>query len=221
MFCDCSDLVGFRVARHGEPPDVLAPARRLASGKDPMDITRILEADHRDVEQLLAKLSRAKGEARTPLVESITTSLRGHMELEEQVVYPAVDRVVGHEDFVEGNTEHDLVRQAIENLRSLTPDEPGFGATLAILRAGVMHHVEDEEDEVFPALRRDEGALQSMAKPFLEARLRLGLPMPASALAAASSKDELTREARAAGIDRATSMTKEELARALVKVMAS
>lgn len=186
-----------------------------------MDVTRILEADHREVEQLLAKLARAKGEARSPIVEAITTALRAHMELEEDVVYPLVKRVVGEEDFVEGNTEHELVRKAIEDLTSLAPDKPGFGATLAILRAGVMHHVEDEEDEVFPVLRRDDGSMQSIAKAFLEKRMQLGMPMPPSALAAASSKGELAREAQAAGIDRATSMTKDELARALVKAMAS
>ncbi len=186
-----------------------------------MDVTRILEADHREVEQLLAKLSRAKGDARAPIIESITTALRGHMELEEEVVYPLVQRVLGEEDFTEGNTEHELVRKALADLTELAPDRPGFGATMAILRAGVMHHVEDEEDEVFPQLRRDDGAMQSIAKAFLEKRMQLGMPMPPSALAAASSKDELAREARAAGIDRATSMTKDELARALVKVMAS
>ena len=186
-----------------------------------MDVTKILEADHREVEQLFAKVSRAKGEARTPIVEAITTALRGHMELEEQVVYPVVRRVMGDEDFVEGNTEHDLVRKALEDLAALAPDRPGFGATVAILRAGVMHHVEEEEDEVFPALRRDDGALGDIAKAFLEKRMELGMEMPPTALAAASSKGELAEEARLAGIDRATSMTKDELARALVKKMAS
>ena len=78
-------------------------------------------------------------------------------------------------------TEREHMRlgiKAIEDLTSLAPDKPGFGATVAILRAGVMHHVEDEEDEMFPMLRRDEGSMQSIAKPFLEKRMPLGMPMP-------------------------------------------
>ncbi len=51
-----------------------------------------------------------------------------------------------------------------------------------------------------------------MATPFMAARLELGLPMDADALAAASTKDELLQEARSAGLEVTTSMTKAELA---------
>jgi hypothetical protein len=44
--------------------------------------------------------------------------------------------------------------------------------------------------------------------------------MPAGALAKASTKDELAEEAANAGIDGASSMTKDELAEALSSVMA-
>lgn len=186
-----------------------------------MDITRILEADHRETEHVLGKITRAKGGARRPLVASLNESLRKHMELEEKVVYPTVDRVVDHDEFVEGNTEHDLMRRALDDMMRLAPDQPGFGAALAIVRAAVAHHVGDEEDDVFPVLRRHEPSLQELAKPFLDLRQSIGMPMPPAAFAAASSKGELAREAHAAGIERSSSMTKDELARSLVTVMSS
>ena len=68
-----------------------------------MDITRILEADHRETEQVLDKIGRAKGEARRPLVEALQESLRKHLAVEEKVVYPAVAQVAGHEAFVESH----------------------------------------------------------------------------------------------------------------------
>lgn len=186
-----------------------------------MDVTRILEADHRDVERLFAKIEKAEGKARSPFIDELATSLKAHMELEESVVYPAMKPVTGAESVEEGETEHELARKALADVIKLAPDEPGFGAALEALKGGIEHHVDEEEHEVFPELRKD-GAkvLEDMATPFMKQRMELGLPMTADALAAASTKDELVEEAKTAGIDGAASMTKEELAGALADVMA-
>ena len=54
----------------------------------------------------------------------------------------------------------------------------------------------------------------------MQKRVELGLPMEADALVAASTKDELVAEAKNAGVEGASSMTKEELAEALAAGMA-
>ncbi len=33
-------------------------------------------------------------------------------------------------------------------------DEPGFGAAIAMLTAGIRHHVKEEETEMFPELKK-------------------------------------------------------------------
>jgi hemerythrin superfamily protein len=186
-----------------------------------MDVTKVLESDHRQVEELFAKIESAEGKKRQPFIDELVTSLRAHMELEEQVVYRMMEPVTGHEEVQEGTTEHKLARKGLDDVVKLAPDEPGFGAALESVKAGITHHVEEEEGEVFPKLRKD-GAkvLESMATPFMKKRLELGLPMGADALAAASSKDELLAEAKSAGVDGASSMTKAQLADALAEVMA-
>ena len=186
-----------------------------------MDVTKVLEADHRQVEELFAKIEGADGAARQPFIDELVTSLKAHMELEEQVLYPAMEPVTGHEEVQEGITEHELGRKGLKDLVRLAPDVPGFGAALDSVKAGITHHVKEEETEVFPKLRKD-GAkvLEKMATPFMKKRLELGLPMGADALAAASSKEELLAEAKSAGVDGAASMTKAELADALAEVMA-
>ncbi|MCU1456294.1 MAG: hypothetical protein JWL73_386 [Actinomycetia bacterium] len=187
-----------------------------------MDVTKILEADHRKVEDLFDKIEKADGDARTPLINELKTSLLGHMELEETVVYPAMEPVTGKEDVVEGNVEHDLGRKGLEQMIGLAPDEPGFGAALDACKAGIKHHVDEEEDDIFPKLRKDgREVLDQMATPFMTKRLELGLPMTADALSAASNKDELLEEARSAGIESASAMTKDDLAKALAAKMAS
>jgi iron-sulfur cluster repair protein YtfE (RIC family) len=192
----------------------------LTTEEDVVDVTKLLEADHRHVEDLFKQIDKAQGADRRPLIDDLTTSLRAHMALEEQVVYPAMRPVTGDEAVEEANVEHELGRKLLDDVIRLGPDEPGFGAALEALEAGISHHVEEEETEVFPELRSDgERVLAEIATPFMAKRLELGLPMEAEALAAASTKDELLDEARSAGIDGAASMTKAELAGALAAKM--
>ena len=185
-----------------------------------MDPTKLLEADHRTVEALFDQISSAKGDARTPLIDELATSVRGHMELEEKVLYPAMESVTGAETVQEANTEHELARKTLAEMVNLAPDKPGFEAALESVKAGIEHHVEEEENEVFPKLRKQGVVLNDIATPFMQTRSELGLPMDAAALAAASTKDELLAEAQNAGVEGAASMTKEELAKALVSSMA-
>src|SRR4051794_593172 len=106
-----------------------------------MDPTKLLEADHRQAETLMEKIKRAKGEARTPLIEQLATALRGHMELEETVLYPQMASVTGQETLEEAQIEHRMARNALDQMLELAPDKPGFGAALEVVKAGVEHHV--------------------------------------------------------------------------------
>jgi iron-sulfur cluster repair protein YtfE (RIC family) len=185
-----------------------------------MDPTKLLEADHRQVEELFSQIESAEGEARMPFIQELAESLKRHMQLEEEVVYPAMEPVVGAEAVQEGNKEHELARKTLNDVLDLAPDEPGFGGALEALKAGIEHHVEEEEGEVFPQLRNEASdLLRELATPFMQQRVALGLPFDASSLAASSSKEELLEEARNAGIEGISSMTKEELAEALVSSM--
>jgi hemerythrin superfamily protein len=184
-----------------------------------MDVTRILEADHRQVEALFDSIEAAEGADRQPFIDELATSLRGHMQLEEQTVYPEMEPVTGSESVEEAQKEHELARKGLEDMVALAPDQPGFGAALDAVKAGITHHVEEEENDVFPKLRKDGGVLERIATPFMQKRVELGLPMTGDALAAASTKDELLSEADAAAVEGASSMNKGELADALAQKM--
>ena len=187
-----------------------------------MDVTKILEQDHRDAESLFDKILKAEGSERQSLIDELNTALRAHMELEERVVYPAIEPVTGAEDVQEANQEHQLARQGLDSMLELAPDEPGFDGALESVKAGILHHVEEEEQDVFPKVRKDGAAvLDEIATPFMQLRVQLGMPMEAEALSAASSKDELVSEAKAADVQGADSMTKAELADALVAKMSA
>lgn len=187
-----------------------------------MDPTKLLEADHRTVEALFDQIEKAEGAERMPLIQELETALKAHMQLEEEVVYPSMEPVTGEESVQEGVKEHELARKSLAEMVALAPDEPGFDGAMESVKAGIEHHVEEEESEYFPKFRKDgQSELDAMATPFMAKRMELGLPMDAAALAAASTKDELLEEAKKAGIEGTSSMTKDELAEALVGVMSS
>jgi hemerythrin superfamily protein len=185
-----------------------------------MDVTRMLESDHRTVEELFSKIQDAKGPERTSLVEELSTAVKAHMQLEEEVVYPKMEPVTGGQPVQEAETEHELARKAMAEMVALAPEEPGFDGALEAVKAGIEHHVEEEEGEIFPKLRsKGTNVLEQIATPFMQRRLELGLPMEAESLAAASTKEELLEEAGSAGIEGASAMNKDELAEALAAKM--
>jgi hemerythrin-like domain-containing protein len=114
----------------------------------------MLKKDHREVEELLTKLQESSpGPRRRGNVDKLEKSLKLHMQIEEQLVYPLVAREVGQKEAKEANIEHDLVRDGLQQLRKLV-DKPGFGAVVEMLKAGIKHHVKEEEKEMFPDLKR-------------------------------------------------------------------
>jgi hemerythrin-like domain-containing protein len=118
------------------------------------DPVAILKRDHREVAQMLKTLDGSKpGARRRQTVEKLAAALELHMEIEERDIYPVVQRVVGKEEAEEAGVEHGLAREGLADLRRLV-DEPGFGAAVAMLTAGIRHHVKEEEQEVFPELKR-------------------------------------------------------------------
>ena len=118
------------------------------------DPVAILKRDHREVAQMLKTLETSKpGARRRQTVDKLMQALELHMEIEERDIYPVVERVVGKEEAEEAGVEHGLAREGLADLRRLV-DEPGFGAAVAMLTAGIRHHVKEEEQEVFPELKR-------------------------------------------------------------------
>jgi hemerythrin superfamily protein len=181
-----------------------------------MDPTRILEADHREIEHLFAEIEDASGEDRVPFVERLLTTLRAHMTLEEEVVYPAVVKVTGEEAAVENKNEHAVARANLDEAESFLPGEPGLGAAMAAAQAAVSHHVEEEESDVFPKVREDgREVLDQIFSSFVKRRLELGMTVDAEALAVALSTDELRDHARRAELEGGSDMEHAELAEVL------
>ena len=57
------------------------------------DVIKLLEEDHREVESLFSKAKENSGAAKAQVVSKIAKELTIHSEVEESIVYPAMDWV--------------------------------------------------------------------------------------------------------------------------------
>jgi hypothetical protein len=126
---------------------------RTAPATRRVDLIALLEEDHRRIEQIIDRLETVEEGERGPFVDMLTHELRVHLTVEEDLVYEAVAEVVDAQHAEEGRAEHKLVREALGHVMALSPGKPGFSGAIAMLKAVVQHHVEEEEDDAFPRLR--------------------------------------------------------------------
>lgn len=189
------------------------------------DVIALLEQDHRRVEQLFAQIKEAQGNGRARLVTELVEALTIHMQVEESLVYPFIAKQVdeGGEMVEEAEEEHKGARTAMKDVDRLSPDEPGFDGALEMLEAGISHHVEEEEGEVFPKLRRsaDATALDDLGRKVEAAKMQATSGKASSNGSddvidlRSMSKDELYQRAQEAKVPGRSSMTKDQLIDAL------
>jgi hemerythrin superfamily protein len=123
-----------------------------------MDAIALLRADHREVERLFKQFEKAGPNAhatRRQVVDKIIKELSVHAVIEEQVFYPAVrEAVPDAEDVVlESLEEHHIVKWTLSELEDMDPEDERFVPKATVLMESVRHHVQEEEDELFPKVR--------------------------------------------------------------------
>jgi len=137
----------------------------------------LLIADHREVEALFARFEKSgKGalKQRRQLVERISVALSRHAAIEEDVFYPAArgEAPATNDDVLEALEEHHLVKVTLAELHAMDAGDERYAAKVTVLMENVRHHVEEEEKELFPRLRRELGAarLQELGRQLAEAK---------------------------------------------------
>ena len=118
----------------------------------------LLKEDHEKVQKAFKqfeKMDRADSEGCRELVERVCADLRVHTTLEEEIFYPAVREAIEDEDIMnEAAVEHETAKMLIEQLENMEPDDPNYFATFTVLGEYVMHHVREEEGEMFPQAKK-------------------------------------------------------------------
>lgn len=124
-----------------------------------MDGITLLRQDHKTVEGLFKKFEKAGAgafKAKRQLVDRIIEELAVHAVVEEQVFYPAVREAVPdtEETVLEALEEHHIVKWTLKELDDMDAEHERFEAKVTVLIESVRHHVEEEEGELFPEVRK-------------------------------------------------------------------
>lgn len=121
-----------------------------------MNAIQLLKADHKQVKALFREFDAAGERAyqtKHRIVQQAMQELEVHAAIEEELFYPAVDGSVDKEGkklVDEAVEEHHVVKVLISELKTLAPDDERFAAKFTVLMENVEHHIEEEEDELFP-----------------------------------------------------------------------
>jgi iron-sulfur cluster repair protein YtfE (RIC family) len=129
-----------------------------------MKATALLEKQHRKVEAIFRKLESAKTSP-VPLLEELANDLAGHMTIEQELFYPAIQGV--DPDMVaESFEEHAIAELALKRLLVTSPDSEQFDARVSTLKKLIMSHVEEEESDLFPKVEKklEAGYLNELGK---------------------------------------------------------
>jgi hemerythrin superfamily protein len=128
------------------------------------DVIQLLEADHRQVQQLLGRFDGISPAERESYFCEVVQELVKHEVAEEIVVYPAL-RQHASGGAAEADARIKEQSEAEEMLAKMDASSPAFAADFVKLRGAVLEHAQAEEGGAFVLLRQAED---------VDARAKLG-----------------------------------------------
>jgi hemerythrin superfamily protein len=139
------------------PAGAARPKEGAVTTTDQRDVIEVLVHDHREVEEMFRELESGTAEAdrRRKVADAVIAELVRHSVAEEEYLYPAArkalpdgDRIADHEI-----AEHAEAERVMKTLESLEPTDAEFGPTVTTLITSIRHHIQEEENDLFPRLR--------------------------------------------------------------------
>ncbi len=140
-------------------------SEKVSGKKVPNDIIQIILQDHKPLKELIETLKDDETEfaEKKPVFEEFAPLLLSHAEPEEQSLYKHMkEEVELRAEGFEGQTEHAIASQLIEDINQ-TSDEDEWMAKVKVLAEMVGHHIEEEEETMFPDLKKELGSDERIA----------------------------------------------------------
>jgi hypothetical protein len=151
--------------RHGTGAEARAGSNR-------QDALALLQRDHRDVQALFKRYTAAADEnEKSALAERICLLLKAHTRIEEEIFYPAARRRIDDKELInEALIEHQTAKDLIEEIESAEAGDPMIEARMQVLSEQIAHHVQEEENELFPEMQAAEIDLMGLGARLFERR---------------------------------------------------
>ena len=122
------------------------------------DTVEILTGDHEIIKSLLATIVQPmQPQLRKETLERLKAVLTVHNATEENLVYPALNKIAGKksesEKLYHETAQADVLMFELDTLLK-QGDDSAFVAKAKKLQQAVLEHIEDEEDSAFPHLQK-------------------------------------------------------------------
>jgi hemerythrin superfamily protein len=130
--------------------------RKSSSSTSTMDALELLIHDHEEVKKLFTQFEKSRDEAKQhQLAQQVCLELTVHTQLEEQSFYPEARTVPEMEDMImESLEEHRQAKELVAKIQQLDMGDEHLEPDMKVLKEDIEHHVQEEEKEMFPALRK-------------------------------------------------------------------
>lgn len=143
----------------------------------PDDAIALLIADHKKVKDLFEQYDalgdRSKANKKK-VAAQICLELTIHTHLEEEIFYPAVRGPIADEDLMdEALVEHAGAKDLIAQISEMDPGDDLYDAKVKVLSEQIDHHVGEEEDEMFPKVRKTKVDLVALGQRMAERKEEL------------------------------------------------
>jgi len=140
--------------------------RTKATARRPQDAIALLKADHREVKAMFHKFEKTEEDAeKQALAEKICSALKVHAQIEEEIFYPAAYEALEEDDLLdEAEVEHASAKDLIAQIEASSPSEPLYDAKVKVLGEYVDHHVQEEENEIFPECKDSDMDLKALGE---------------------------------------------------------
>jgi len=165
-------------SRRAVPPAIAKAAREMSKMMEgqsaPSDAIALLEKDHREVEAMFEKFEKLDSKSeKAQLAAKICLSLTVHTTIEEEILYPPAHKKIEHDLVDEAIVEHNGAKQLIAEIEAMKPSEHLYDAKVKVLSEYVKHHVKEEQNEMFPQLRRSGIDLRKLGAQLMERKAEL------------------------------------------------
>lgn len=132
-------------------------AVQAASGGMNRDWDEVLQIEHRAVEELFDRILQTDDSdtgKRTALLAKIKHALMKHAIEEENAIYPALQRIDAQDAEDELFSDHAEIKKALYDLDRMDKSDAVFLTRIMELRTMIERHVQEEEGNLFPRLKR-------------------------------------------------------------------
>ena len=169
-----------------------------------MDAIGMLTADHKKVQKAFKDFEKLKQggskHGKSDIVRQTCADLTVHTMIEEEIFYPAARKAIKDMDVMdEATVEHAGAKELIAQLESMQPGDDLYDAKFTVLGESVNHHIREEQNEMFPKVRKTKLDLNALGEQMAQRKAELESQI--------SSGDGADRERRGMGSARSRAST--------------